>query len=710
MDFAQQTTTPSDWILADFAKVDYGAPNGANFTFAKRYDAPYIWSRFYVLFGRIEVVLKAAPGAGIITGAVMMSDDMDEIDWEFSGNNFAGANGKVQTNFFGKGVTGYYDRGTTPAVNAPQDQFHTYALDWSPDALIWSIDGQNVRTLKNTHATSGEYQFPQSPSRLHLGVWCAGDPDNNGATVAWGGGYTNFSQAPFSAYVKSVKVTTPNPCSSWQYPSPFDGTYKSVLCTNQTITNNLPCTYAVVQGDDGYKIAKTLGVAFDALKTANANLNWDTLLVGQALNVPGGNCTMSSSTSSPSATSNRSPSPSSNSTSSTSTVTVVSSTISSITLTSTTSTADNSSAPASSSSPSTSSSSVSTISAVITSSSLNTSVMSSPTPNSASVQLPLPTSYTVVAGDYGYAIATKLGFTFDDLKAANPGLDWDKLQIGQNLNLPGQVSASAASSTQSAASDQTSSQSTTPGAMSASPTGTASDDSTSTTAAASSISAAASSTGHAVDSGSKASSSCPASSSQPGSTPTTAASASNSSDTSGSSSEPVSSENVTVSPTKATTPAMTGPTAPSSPAISTSSAPTTKTAASNTQGTAPSVTPVHSSISSPDKVSPATPASASKMIRNQDNCLRNMIDARYSSSMLAFCSTYSTKGSNAAAVPTFLGGCPKDDKRVSSACTCLVSSFAPPTGTPAITTPALRAGTPSWRLKRSPLRWDRVRA
>ncbi|EXJ79594.1 hypothetical protein A1O3_07873 [Capronia epimyces CBS 606.96] len=277
--FAQQTTTPTDWILADFATVNYGAPNGANFTIAKRYDAPYIWSRFYVLFGRIEVVLKAAPGAGIITGAVMMSDDLDEIDWEWSGNNFAGASGKVQTNFFGKGITGYYDRGSTPAVTAPQDQFHTYALDWSPAALTWSIDGQNVRTLKNSLATSGEYQYPQTPSRLHLGVWCAGDPDNNGATVAWGGGYTNFSLAPFSAYVQSVKITTPNPCSSWQYPSSFDGTYSSVLCTNQTVTNTLPCTYAVVQGDDGYKIAKTLGITFEALQAANANVNWDALLL-----------------------------------------------------------------------------------------------------------------------------------------------------------------------------------------------------------------------------------------------------------------------------------------------------------------------------------------------------------------------------------------------------------------------------------------------
>ena len=45
--------------------------------------------------------------------------------------------------------------------------------------------------------------------------------------------------------------------------------------------------------------------------------------------------------------------------------------------------------------------------------------------------------YTVVDKDTGYGIAGKLGIKFDDLKAANPGVDWNKLQIGQKLATPG---------------------------------------------------------------------------------------------------------------------------------------------------------------------------------------------------------------------------------------------------------------------------------
>ncbi|KAL2424575.1 extracellular glycosidase [Exophiala dermatitidis] len=684
IDFTQQTTTPSDWILADAATVNYGAPNGANFTFAKRYDAPYIWSRFYVLFGRIEVVLKAAPGAGIITGAVMMSDDLDEIDWEWSGNNFAGPNGKVQTNFFGKGITGYYDRGSTPAVNNPQDQFHTYALDWSPDALTWSIDGQNVRTLKNSHATSG-------------------DPGNNGATVAWGGGPTNFSQAPFSAYVKSVKITTSNPCSTWQYPSPFDGTYKSVVCTNQTIANTLPCTYAVAQEDDGYKIATTLGVTLAALKAANPNVNWDALLVGQSLNVPGGNCTTSSSASAvPSTTGSSSDLAAATSSADSAAISTDSN---SATLTS-----DATSSPSSISSSESASASITIPGSAVTAVASSTMADSS---MSSSTESAPATVYTVVAGDTGYGIPKKLGCSFDELFGVNPGLDWDNLLVGQTLNLPSGCTSSLTSSTslpssgaptnpaQPSPSSQSASvttETTTP--PSATPT---SDNLAAASGASPSVPAAASSSAPSIIPGSTITSTCTVVASQltvdsAASSTEAASSPSSNSDIAAASSQAPATGSV-----PSTSASITSSKAPLSLSSPTPTAAGSPVATSSGQA---SVVPVPSTT---DKVNPVTPASAAKMVCNQDNCLRNLIDPRYSSPMLAFCSSYTTTASNTAALPTFLGGCSKDVHRVSSACSCFLSSHAPPTGTPAMATPALWAGTPSWRLKRNPLRWDRVR-
>ena len=61
--------------------IKYGGKDGAVFRIAKPKDAPTIVSSFYIMWGRYEVVIKPAPGAGIISSIVLQSDDLDEIDW-----------------------------------------------------------------------------------------------------------------------------------------------------------------------------------------------------------------------------------------------------------------------------------------------------------------------------------------------------------------------------------------------------------------------------------------------------------------------------------------------------------------------------------------------------------------------------------------------------------------------------------------------------
>jgi LysM repeat protein len=46
-------------------------------------------------------------------------------------------------------------------------------------------------------------------------------------------------------------------------------------------------------------------------------------------------------------------------------------------------------------------------------------------------------TYKVVAGDTGEGIAKKLGVAFSELEVANPGVNWNKLQLGQTLHAPG---------------------------------------------------------------------------------------------------------------------------------------------------------------------------------------------------------------------------------------------------------------------------------
>ena len=189
---------------------------------------------FNLFFGRVEYVVKAAPGTGIVSSMVLLSDDLDEIDWEFRG----GITDSVQTNYYGKGYTGSYNRSTTNAVATPQATFHTYALDWSKEALIWSIDGQVIRTLKAADADGNGSQYPQTPMKISLSLWDGGDKDADPATVQWAGGYTPLPPPqPYTMYIKSVKVWNANPGQQYQYTDK-SGSWKSIKVINETMASS----------------------------------------------------------------------------------------------------------------------------------------------------------------------------------------------------------------------------------------------------------------------------------------------------------------------------------------------------------------------------------------------------------------------------------------------------------------------------------------
>lgn len=77
VDFTQGAS--SEFNLAEGTTLTYGS-DGAVFTINKETDAPTITSNWYIFFGKVDVVLKAAPGVGIVSSFVMESDDLDEID------------------------------------------------------------------------------------------------------------------------------------------------------------------------------------------------------------------------------------------------------------------------------------------------------------------------------------------------------------------------------------------------------------------------------------------------------------------------------------------------------------------------------------------------------------------------------------------------------------------------------------------------------
>ncbi|KAJ6144544.1 hypothetical protein N7470_008439 [Penicillium chermesinum] len=178
---------------------------GAKFTINKEGQAPTIASEFYIFFGHVDVKMKASAGTGIISTYMLLSDDLDEIDWE----QISTYPTSIQTDYFGKGNTTAYDRDTTVPVINPETEFHTYSLDWTPSRINWLLDGEVI------------------------GIWAGGDPSNGEGTIEWAGGVTDYSAAPFTMYVESVNVTNYYPASSYTYTDKT-GAYTSIKLSNST--------------------------------------------------------------------------------------------------------------------------------------------------------------------------------------------------------------------------------------------------------------------------------------------------------------------------------------------------------------------------------------------------------------------------------------------------------------------------------------------
>ena len=187
----------------------YGS-DGVSFTVGKSGDSPQLTSKWYIMFGKVDIYVKAAPGAGIVSSFVLQSDDLDEIDWEWLGAD----GGTVQTNYFGKGQTTTYDRGAFNAAPGNQGDYHKYTIDWTPQQIVWQVDGVTVRTLEPPNANG---QYPQTPMQVKFGAWSGGDPANSQGTIQWARGPTDYSKGPYTMKVKSIMVQDYSTGSQYTY-------------------------------------------------------------------------------------------------------------------------------------------------------------------------------------------------------------------------------------------------------------------------------------------------------------------------------------------------------------------------------------------------------------------------------------------------------------------------------------------------------------
>lgn len=183
----------------DGKAVTYG-PQGAVSAVDAPLQAPTLVSKKLIFFGRVEVEMQAAPGKGVITSIVLLSDDLDEIDLEAVGST----NDNIQSNTFSRGDQDKLDLLGLLPVGDLTGASDKYTVDWTTDRIEFSVDGAVKRTLRRADIPE---RYPESSMHLKVGAWVAGYKDGSPDTATWAGGIADFSNGPSSCFFKSIQVT-----------------------------------------------------------------------------------------------------------------------------------------------------------------------------------------------------------------------------------------------------------------------------------------------------------------------------------------------------------------------------------------------------------------------------------------------------------------------------------------------------------------------
>ncbi|KAI8087267.1 concanavalin A-like lectin/glucanase domain-containing protein [Thamnidium elegans] len=193
-------TAPNEYVrLNDNSTAEnlpYNKYEGKGFTFN---------GTSYMQYGRFSATVKSADVPGAVTAVILIADDGDEIDFEL----LAGGSETITSNYFwGKKIVyGANGRTRDPPAKPTWEQFYTYTIDWSPERIIWYIDGVEIR--RTTKAEAG-VAYPSSAARVQIGLW---DGSGVSGTAQWARGPIDWkarNNKDIRAYVKDVTIE----CSS----------------------------------------------------------------------------------------------------------------------------------------------------------------------------------------------------------------------------------------------------------------------------------------------------------------------------------------------------------------------------------------------------------------------------------------------------------------------------------------------------------------
>jgi beta-glucanase (GH16 family) len=145
-------------------------------------------NKFSGQYGHVEARMRIPKGQGMWPAFWMLGTNIGSVGWPSCGEidimeNIGKEPNTVHGTIHGPGYSG--SNGIGAAYNGPVfgDGFHTYAVDWSPNKITWSVDGHayETRTPADVHGNQWAFNHPfYIILNLAVGGYWPGDP--NGST------------------------------------------------------------------------------------------------------------------------------------------------------------------------------------------------------------------------------------------------------------------------------------------------------------------------------------------------------------------------------------------------------------------------------------------------------------------------------------------------------------------------------------------------
>ena len=135
-----------------------------------------------VTYGRIEARIKLPYGQGLWPAFWMLGNDIAEVGWPESGEidimeHIGREPSTVHGTIHGPGYSGAGGIGRGTSLEGGQrfaDDFHVFAVDWWPERITWSLDGEPYSTLTPADLPSGARWVFDHPHFLILNVAVGG--------------------------------------------------------------------------------------------------------------------------------------------------------------------------------------------------------------------------------------------------------------------------------------------------------------------------------------------------------------------------------------------------------------------------------------------------------------------------------------------------------------------------------------------------------